>query len=166
MAACNGKVNDCAHAASIDIGRQITKAWSDVAEGQSPRDVFEKPSIAEVIWKAAASQIVGANIQYRPLVTTMGEELLAANDVTLQGLKAALQTVAQWPCLLCQSPPAYAAIYIPTTSKAAGAVLTPPDKQRLIAYSLCAECKAEPDVTRRVELKIETDMRALNYRAN
>ena len=53
-------------------------------------------------------------------------------------------------CLLCQRKANYRGIWIPVR-RCATLLGAPPDKHRLIGYSLCSRCVRKPDTPRKVE---------------
>jgi hypothetical protein len=68
-------------------------------------------------------------------------------------LTAALQTPR--PCLLCGQSPAMAALFWPGVPAMWGGQ---PGKGRVIAYALCRGCRALPDVTLKVEARLQASI--------
>lgn len=62
----------------------------------------------------------------------------------------AINTVRNFPCILCGGTPQFAGFFVPTR-KAAKLLGEPPGKERLIAYALCEQCMELENVYQLVE---------------
>jgi hypothetical protein len=58
-------------------------------------------------------------------------------------------------CLLCGEEPDFLALFRPHDQQA---VEAPPGKTRAIAYALCARCWLLPDLTKRCEERIRSEL--------